>query len=729
MQRWIVICGALLALVFADDCPTGGACEDGHTCCSTPADGYDCCPLNQAECCEDHVHCCPEGTLCVVNESSCVNATASIPWVERVSANPPRLSKSFRMIKPQTGENDDNICPDESRCPSEFSCLKGLTRFGCCPLSQGVSCPDGKHCCPEGHRCSADCRSCVKEDPVGAVMCGDGVSECPEETTCCETPDGSWGCCPMPKAVCCEDKAHCCPEGSTCDVAHSKCISPSTKKETPMWAKFAARKRADWENGEEGAQVTAPAISENGHSEKVPDFTTETTVLPFEEEVTTSLVATADSNNVPCNDSVACEDGTTCCKTKAGGWSCCPLPQAVCCEDLEHCCPHGKKCNLVTMTCDDPLTSVPWLEKIPTIPRVGEDAEDVPCDSTHSCPDGTTCCKVESGDWACCPLPKAVCCPDHLHCCPENTTCDPTTDTCHGPAGPVPMVVKQSAFSIVALDTIEATTQSQLTSTLQLQTEQNDGKDDGNEEGRIQCDPHAAATCPQGTTCCFMTSSQRWGCCPLPKAVCCAGGDHCCPSSYKCDVAATSCVKGEVVIPWYNKLPATDGVQDAPGSVECDAKSRCPEDSTCCQLSTGQWGCCPLHKAVCCADMEHCCPQGYSCNMGSGSCQKLIMLQLQTVPLTRVYIPKLQPELYDSQEKDIPCQGQFHCRGGETCCKTSSTTWGCCPILNAVCCGDMKHCCPAGYACGNGGTCTQNTGLRWDNWQMFFSNKKRVLTV
>jgi len=52
---------------------------------------------------------------------------------------------------------------------------------------------------------------------------------------------------PLPQqAVCCEDKTHCCPEGAACDVQHNKCTSTSTRKETPMWAKFPARMRADW---------------------------------------------------------------------------------------------------------------------------------------------------------------------------------------------------------------------------------------------------------------------------------------------------------------------------------------------------------------------------------------------------------------------------------------------------------------------------------------------------
>ena len=43
-------------------------------------------PFVQAECCEDQVHCCPEGTHCDVDTSSCINATASVPWVEGTSS-------------------------------------------------------------------------------------------------------------------------------------------------------------------------------------------------------------------------------------------------------------------------------------------------------------------------------------------------------------------------------------------------------------------------------------------------------------------------------------------------------------------------------------------------------------------------------------------------------------------------------------------------------------------
>ncbi|XP_076609487.1 granulin a [Chaetodon auriga] len=736
MQRWAVICWALLALVGADECPDGGRCEDGQTCCNDPANGYECCPFDQAECCGDHVHCCPAETICDAASSSCVNATVSVPWVERASADQPRLSKSFRMIKTYMGEEDDNICPDQSRCPPEFSCLKALTRFGCCPLAQGVSCSDGKHCCPEGHQCSADSRSCIKTELVTTVLCNDGVSECPDGNTCCETSEGQWACCPLPKAVCCEDKVHCCPQGSTCDVGNFKCISSSTNKEMPMWAKFPARIRAEWENQKEGEQVTAETVDEGG-SEKSPEVTS---VPPSEGEVSTSSVTRAAAGDVPCDDKSACPDNTTCCKTPEGEWSCCPLPEAVCCEDLLHCCPHGKKCNLVAMTCDDDTGSVPWVTKIPTIPRQSVQVGDVACDSTFSCPDETTCCKNKTGGWACCPLPQAVCCSDHEHCCPAGTTCDEASLSCQGSSGSTPMKEKISAFATEAPTTVATTTQTEATSTQQTveeneQPEADEGTTDEEEEseddqeeenkemeGSVQCD--AQTSCPQATTCCYMTSSHRWGCCPLPQAVCCADGNHCCPAHYQCSERETSCVKGEVVIPWYTKLPATTSIQADPSGVPCDTEKQCPDHTTCCRLVTGEWGCCPLEDAVCCPDKQHCCPHGYTCDTASNSCQKLIMLQVETVPLTPVYLPEHQAPL-----RDVPCDEHTSCADGQTCCRTSATAWGCCPYADAVCCSDMRHCCPAGYTCTAGGDCTQNSSLQWHSWHVFLANKKRALIL
>ncbi|XP_058508664.1 granulin a [Solea solea] len=879
MQKWVVICLTLVALAAADECPDGRQCEKGQTCCNDPANGYECCPFEQAECCADHTHCCPAGTVCNSGKSSCVNSTVSIPWVERANVELPKRSKSFRMIKPYMGEDEDNICPDQSRCPPEFSCLTALRGFGCCPIAQGVPCSDGKHCCPVGRHCSADSRSCTRQaEPVTTVLCSDGVSECPLQTTCCESPEGKWGCCPMPKAVCCEDKLHCCPEGTSCDVQNSKCISLNTKNETPMWAKLPARIRAEWEIKKEAGQVRA--------AEKSPEVMAVKKVPPSQQEGSVSSVTKENKgNDVPCNDTVACEDGTTCCKTKDGGWACCPLPEAVCCDDfihccpkgstcdlpaqscdegtrsvpwlekkpaqarqsvkvedvpcdsatscpdnttccktkeggwaccpipeavccddfihccpkgmtcdvpaqscdegtysvpwLEkkpavtrqsvqvedvpcdsatscpdtttccktkdggwaccplpeavccddfiHCCPKGSTCDLPAQSCDDGTHSVPWLEKKPALTRQSVKVEDVPCDSATSCPDNTTCCKTKEGGWACCPIPEAVCCDDHEHCCPAGTTCDLATLSCKessGSGSTTPMKKKLPAFVTPAPTTAVTTSTGQGTNTMQTEEKEE-------EEVRNQCDTHTS--CPKFTTCCFMASSQSWGCCPLPEAVCCTDGSFCCPAQYTCNEGKRSCVKGEVVIPWYTKLPATTtsivSVEADRNSVQCDVLNKCPERSTCCRLFTGAWGCCPLQNAVCCTDKEHCCPQGFHCNIVSKSCQRLAMLQLETVPLTPVYLLEQPHRAGPSRDRDIQCDGQTSCTDMETCCRTSATSWACCPAPNAVCCSDMKHCCPSGYTCTTTGSCTQNMGLLWRDWNMFLANKKRALIV
>ncbi|CAI5676307.1 unnamed protein product [Oreochromis niloticus] len=1019
MQKWVVICWAVLAVVGADVCPDGGLCKEGETCCNSPENGYGCCRYENAECCDDHIHCCPAGTVCNKALSGCINTTLTIPWVKRTPADQPKLCKSFRMIKAYESQEDDNICPDLSRCPAEFSCLKGLTKFGCCPLTQGISCPDGKHCCPEGHDCSSDSRACIKKEIVVTVLCSDGVSECPDGTTCCETTEGKWACCPLPKAVCCADKIHCCSEGTTCDVEHSKCIHSSTKKEMPMWAKLPARVRAAWENQKE---VPVEAVNNTG-TENAPKGTTANLLppsandvpcddtsacpdgttccktqeggwaccpmpeavccedfihccpkgkkcnleaqtcedglisvpwakkvpaiikqkvevkdvpcddtsacpdgttccktqeggwaccpmpeavccedfihccpkgkkcnleaqtcedglisvpwakkvpaiikqkvevkdvpcddtsacpdgttccktqeggwaccpmpeavccedfihccpkgkkcnleaqtcedglisVPWAKKVPAIIKQKVEVKDVPCDDTSACPDGTTCCKTQEGGWACCPMPEAVCCEDFIHCCPKGKKCNLEAQTCEDGLTSVPWAKKVPAIIKQKVEVKDVPCDDTSACPDGTTCCKTQEGGWACCPMPEAVCCEDfihccpkgkkcnleaqtcedglisvpwakkvpaiikqkveekkvpcdhtaacpdnttccktkegrwaccrmpeavccndHKHCCPNGTTCDQTSMSCNGPSGSTPMLQKVPAFTTGAPTTVQPTTESPTTSSKAEE-------EDKEEEGMISCDAHTS--CPQLTTCCYMKKFEKWGCCPLPEAVCCEDGSHCCPKQYKCDNSRTSCIKGEVVIPWYTKIPAITSDEAEPSSVQCEGANQCPEQTSCCKLFTGEWGCCPLKNAVCCPDKEHCCPQGYTCDILSRSCQKLIMMQLERVPLTPVYLLEPEPQLSPTKHKDIKCDDKTDCGHDETCCRTSATSWGCCPSPNAVCCSDMKHCCPTGYTCTKEGSCIQNSKLYWPNWHVFLANKKRALIV
>lgn len=99
-----------------------------------------------------------------------------------------------------------------------------------------------------------------------------------------------------------------------------------------------------------------------------------------------------------------------------------PCPQAVCCADGQHCCPQGTACDLEHSTCIStrpPLSARgedPPGGRPPPVPAPGwgdmpalscllvSPARDVRCDDEASCPDGTTCCRLSSGAWGCCPL-------------------------------------------------------------------------------------------------------------------------------------------------------------------------------------------------------------------------------------------------------------------------------------------------------------------------------------
>ncbi|XDV13216.1 hypothetical protein PO909_001678 [Leuciscus waleckii] len=956
---------ALVTLVACSQYPSNNeVCEAGQTCCQDPTGEFSCCPFHHGECCEDHKHCCPEGMLCSVMNFTCVNATHTLPLMERRPAKQTDFPKSFRMIPSLPVSEDDITCPDGSFCPAEFSCLLMASSYGCCPVAQGLVCSDGKHCCPKDHECSADSSSCVKQkEQVETVLCGNGKSECPVDTTCCETEVGQWACCPLPRAVCCDDKIHCCPEDSVCDVEGYKCMS-STNQELPMWAKFPARLRAEWEDHKPAkiraeAEVTTTRQNTNaGNPNTLPGALPENSDVPCNDTAScqdgTTCCKTKDGgwaccplpqavccddfihccphgttcnvaagscddpsgsspwleklpvkpissqnvavtqvssvySDVPCNDTASCQDGTTCCKTKDGGWACCPLPQAVCCDDFIHCCPHGTTCNVAAGSCDDPSGSSPWLEKVPVKPissqnvavtqvssvysdvpcndtascqdgttccktkdggwaccplpeavccddfvhccphgttcnvaagscddpsgsspwleklpvkpissqnvavtQVSSVYSDVPCNDTASCQDGTTCCKTKDGGWACCPLPQAVCCDDFIHCCPHGTTCNVAAGSCDDPSGSSPWLEKMPTRPRVAgqrstknvncdsshicpesntccknvdgdwaccplpeavccwdrfhccphgttCDNVTLTCNSNTTSVPMSdiipasdKEEQRPHKEVKEELGkyiRVPCDAHTS--CPDHTTCCLIVKTNKWGCCPLPNAVCCTDGEHCCPAHYKCDVSRVSCIKGDVVIPWYNKIAAKSSLSPNSdlGTNKCNEQSSCSEDSTCCHLTTGELGCCPLPEAVCCQDQEHCCPKGYKCDLRKRSCIKATWLFVERVPLAHIGVQK--PQLSVS-EKDIQCGDGYSCQDGQTCCPTSQNSWGCCQYSMAKCCDDMKHCCPAGYKCGAGGICTPAVGFdwnNWDNWRVFFSKKKRASTL
>ena len=94
-------------------------------------------------------------------------------------------------------------CPDgKSKCNDGETCCKANeVGYGCCPLPKAVCCKSGHNCCFHN------------------TICCEGGGCC--EQTCC----GQHSCCPFPNGVCCEDgpHGHCCPHGTQCDIEHRGC--------------------------------------------------------------------------------------------------------------------------------------------------------------------------------------------------------------------------------------------------------------------------------------------------------------------------------------------------------------------------------------------------------------------------------------------------------------------------------------------------------------------------
>lgn len=265
----------------------------------------------------------------------------------------------------------------------------------------------------------------------------------------------------------------------------------------------------------------------------------------------------------------------------------------------------------------------------------------------EECVDDSTCCKLESGDYGCCPYDNAVCCSDKKHCCPQGFTCNVTGKKCSKKYRSIKSYIfkKINHFS-----------------------------------------SDSEQTCSYGTPCLEQEACDNF-CCPFKGATCCSDKKHCCPSGYTCDLLEGKCKKRSELL----SLVALTN----PGrlnTVECPGgKEECPDGTTCCKLPSGKHGCCPHLKATCCADGKHCCPHGYRCNSFETKCVK----RNETVPFS--YTIEYIKRLYI-----IICPGnQDNCPNGNTCCKSTSGGYGCCPIPHAVCCSDGKNCCPNGYICNS----------------------------
>uniref|UniRef100_A0A286ZS87 Progranulin n=1 Tax=Sus scrofa TaxID=9823 RepID=A0A286ZS87_PIG len=476
-------------------------------------------------------------------------------------------------------------------------------------LVAGTQCPDGQlcpvACCLDPGGASYSCCNPVPDKWPKALSQHLGVpcktkAQCPPGHSCILTTNETSNCCPFPEAVSCRDGLHCCPQGFHCSADGWSCLRrPDTKP----------------------------------------------------------------SDDILCpNSQFHCPNSSTCCTMLDGSWGCCPMPQASCCGDKVHCCPHGTSCDLahsrcLTVTNTHPMAKIPSQETIKTA---------VQCpDAESQCHNNSTCCKLSSGKYGCCPLPNATCCSDHIHCCPHGFVCDPVKKKCFSKENEaIDFFTKLPAHSVQ----------------------------------EVKCDTEVS--CPDDYTCCRLQSG-KWGCCPFVQAVCCSDHQYCCPKGHTC-VGKGHCKRKKDMVTGLNKMPTRRASASQPGNTTgCDQHTSCPVGQTCCPSLSKGWACCQLPHAVCCEDRQHCCPAGYTCNVKARTCEKEEDSALPATHLARV--------------GDVACGERRFCHNNYTCCRDSLGGWACCPYRQGICCADGRHCCPAGFRCGARGTkCLHKEALRWD---------------
>ncbi|XP_040075302.1 multiple epidermal growth factor-like domains protein 6 isoform X2 [Ixodes scapularis] len=711
-------------------CPDGNYCQDGQTCCLTTGGRFGCCPYPHAECCSDHASCCPEGYRCQLSTHSCILGNSTVAMLKKIST----FSDS-----PASGNTVS--CPDGSSCLDQQTCCQSKNgTYGCCPLPEAVCCPDHETCCPKGTVCVEAIQACLglnemspmlKKVPafrtdkkprlVSDVQCPDGGS-CPDGQTCCQLQGGSYGCCPYENATCCSDDVHCCPSGYECDTATASCLKgdifaaalrklPARRPLSP--AVNDARRESircpdgnfcqDGQTccllsgGRYGCCPYPHAVCCSDHESCCPEgyrckVSTRSCVagnstLPMLKKIATiggsPLKEPAPVERVRCPDGNYCQDGQTCCLTTGGRFGCCPYPHAECCSDHASCCPEGYRCQLSTHSCILGNSTVAMLKKISTFSDSPASGNTVSCPDGSSCLDQQTCCQFKNGTYGCCPLPEAVCCPDHKTCCPKGKVCVEALHACLGLNEMSPMLKKVPAFRTDKKPRLVSD---------------------------VQCPD--GGSCPDGQTCCQLQGGS-YGCCPYENATCCSDDVHCCPSGYECDTATASCHKGDIFAAALRKLPArrplSPAVNDARLSdVQCPDGGSCPDGQTCCQLQGGSYGCCPYEDATCCSDDVHCCPSGYECDTATASCRKgdILAAALRKLPARR----PLSPIVNDATPTNQKCPDGAQCDDDQTCCELTDHSYGCCPYNHAVCCPDLVHCCPEGYTCDTTEmTCVQST--------------------
>merc|ERR1711957_758763 len=82
----------------------GSSCPGNTTCCMSPQGTVGCCPYENASCCSDGLHCCPNGYTCDLAKGQCTKGSDSfLAFVSMKESSPakttPALGAAFPNLK------------------------------------------------------------------------------------------------------------------------------------------------------------------------------------------------------------------------------------------------------------------------------------------------------------------------------------------------------------------------------------------------------------------------------------------------------------------------------------------------------------------------------------------------------------------------------------------------------------------------------------------------------
>ena len=285
-----------------------------------------------------------------------------------------------------------------------------------------MCCSDHQHCCPQHTTCDVEHQKCtsvsdsleiswddikrpnVLPQKLAAIKCDDGT-ECPWGSTCCVLQSGKYGCCPMAKVSILGGRAKRCTQ--ICSICHQTCSAMKCVRYA-LYTKGKGLDGKSYTGGKHNAlyslKVLIPvnllfcAVEEMTKPTLKKDINNLKFIMGHRMSLANSARKTADGFEV---------SFVTLVWLLSTAISFLFWIQATCCADHIHCCPEGYKCNVATAQCSKESSSltVPLTLHSRSHAHLPAERSDITCpDHKTQCPDGMTCCKMQSGVFGCCPL-------------------------------------------------------------------------------------------------------------------------------------------------------------------------------------------------------------------------------------------------------------------------------------------------------------------------------------